>query len=169
MKIRLLTLTAFFITTLINAQTPKIQWAKSIGGTGNERANSILTDTKGNMVLVGRFQSPSIDLGKHTLTKNKEDNADVADIFIIKLDKIGNPIWSIGAGGKGDDHAVSCTADRNDNIYVVGWFESKILKFGNVALNNKTEKGSDMFVAKFSPKGDCIWAKNAGGEGGNGV
>ena len=49
-----------------------------------------------------------------------------------------------------------------------GWFESKILKFGNVTLTNKTDKGSDMYVAKFSPKGECIWAKNAGGEGKSG-
>ena len=69
MIIRFLTLTAFFITTFINAQTPKVQWTKSIGGTGNERANSNVTDTKGNIVLVGRFQSPTIDLGKITLKK----------------------------------------------------------------------------------------------------
>lgn len=168
MKTKLLILIALYITNFVDAQTPKVEWTKAIGGTGNERANSITTDTKGNIIIVGRFQSPAMTLDNISLTKNTADNADVADIFIIKLDKNGKALWSVAAGDKGDDHAMSCVTDKKDNIYVVGWFESKILKFGNVTLTNKTEKGSDMYVAKFSPKGECIWAKNAGGEGDNG-
>jgi hypothetical protein len=118
--------------------------------------------------LVGRYQSPTISIDGITLKKNTEDNIDVADIFIIKLDKNGKAIWAVSAGEKGDDHATSCVTDKEGNIYVVGWFESKILKFGNITLTNKTEKGSDMYVAKFSSSGKCIWANNAGGEGGNG-
>ncbi|NBV14486.1 MAG: hypothetical protein EBS07_10525 [Sphingobacteriia bacterium] len=158
----------FCVTTFVNAQTPKVEWTKAIGGTGNERANSIETDSKGNIIIVGRFQSNSITLDNITLTKNIADNADVADIFIIKLDKKGKALWAVTAGDKGDDHATSCVTDKKGNIYVVGWFESKKITFGNVTLNNKTEKGSDMYVAKFSPQGKCIWAKNAGGDGGNG-
>lgn len=168
MRKRILTITALFIANFMNAQTPKVEWTKAIGGTGNERANSITTDTQGNIIVVGRFQSTSITLDHLTLNKNSSDNADVADIFIIKLDKNGKALWAITAGEKGDDHATSCITDKDDNIYVVGWFESKILKFDNVTLNNKSEKGCDMYVAKFSSKGECIWAKNAGGDGGSG-
>lgn len=168
MKVKLLILITLCITTLIHAQSPKVDWTKAIGGIGNERANSVETDNEGNIILVGRFQSPTIILDKITLTKNSEDNDDVSDIFIIKLDKNGKAVWAVTAGEKGDDHATSCAADKKGNIYVVGWFESKILKFGRITLANKTEKGSDMYVAKFSPKGECIWAKNAGGEGASG-
>jgi hypothetical protein len=168
LKIKLLSLFLLFISISTKAQTPKVAWTKAIGGAGNERANGVTTDTKGNIILVGRFQSSTIKLDHITLNKNTADKADVADIFIIKLDKNGKAIWAINAGEQGDDHATSCVTDKEDNIYVVGWFESKILKWGNVSLNNKTEKGSDMYVAKFSPNGDCIWAKNAGGDGGNG-
>ena len=158
----------FCLATFTYAQTPKVEWTKAIGGIGNERANSIETDNEGNIILVGRFQSPIIKVDDITLTKNTADKADVADIFIIKLDKNSKAIWAVTAGDKGDDHATSCVTDKEGNIYVVGWFESKVLKFGSITLNNKTEKGSDMYVAKFSPNGKCLWAKNAGGEGGNG-
>lgn len=161
-------LITFWASTLAYAQSPKVEWTKAIGGIGNERANSIETDNEGNIILVGRFQSPTIKLDDITLTKNIADSADVSDIFIIKLNKKGTAIWAVTAGNKGDDHATSCVVDKKGNIYVVGWFESKTLTFGKVALTNKTEKGSDMYVAKFSPTGECIWAKNAGGEGGNG-
>src|SRR6218665_3441294 len=168
MKTTLLTFILCCITILVNAQIPKVDWTKAIGGTGNDRANSIETDTKGNIILVGRFQSPKITLDNITLTKNATDSAHFADIFIIKLDKNGKALWAITAGDQGDDHAMSCVTDKKNNIYVVGCFESRVLKFGNISLTNKSEKGSDMFVAKFSSKGECIWAKNAGGEGESG-
>lgn len=168
MKINVLTLAVICFTAIINAQTPKVEWVKAIGGIGNERANSVETDMNGNIILVGRFQSPTITIDGLALSKNTDDNADVADIFIIKLDKNGKAIWVVTAGDKGDDHATACVTDKGGNIYVVGWFESKTLKFGNTTLTKKTEKGSDMYVAKFSTDGKCVWANNAGGEGGSG-
>jgi hypothetical protein len=168
MKIFFLTLITYCVTTFTYSQTPKVEWAKAIGGTGNERANSVETDITGNIILVGRFQSPAIKIDNITLVKNSADNVDVADIFIIKLDRNGKALWAVTAGEKGDDHATSCITDAKGNIYVVGFFESKVLKFGNVTLTKITEKGSDMYLAKFSPQGECIWAKNAGGEGDSG-
>jgi len=168
MKIHLITLITFCLVTFTKAQTPKVEWTKAIGGTGNERTNSIETDNEGNIILVGRFRSPKIKVDNITLTKNTTDSSDVSDIFILKLDENGKAIWAVTAGDKGDDHATSCVADKQRNIYVVGWFESKVLKFDSVTLTKKTEKGCDMFVAKFSPVGKCLWAKNAGGGGANG-
>ncbi len=153
-----------FPIALIYAQFPNIEWAKRIGGAGNDRANSISIDTEGNIILVGRFQSTTIKDEGILLVKNSEDNADVADIFIIKLDKDGKAIWAISAGSKGDDHATSCIIDGNNNIYITGWFESKLLTLGKITLTNKSTNGADMFIAKLSPAGECLWATNAGGE-----
>jgi hypothetical protein len=169
MKKLLLLIIALSTSLSFKAQTiPQVEWTKSIGGTGNERSNGVTTDQEGNIIIVGRFQSPTMQVDQVTLTKNNLDKEDVADVFIIKMDKTGKALWGIAAGGKGDDHAMSCTTDKKGNIYVVGWFESKSITFGSITLNNKTQKGCDMYVAKFSPSGDCIWARNAGGEGDNG-
>ncbi len=168
MKKILFALTLFFISVGTQAQTPKVEWATAIGGTGNDRANSIATDTKGNIIVVGRFRSPVIKSDKITLTKTLTDSDEDADIFIIKLDKNGKTLWAVTAGDKGDDHALSCVTDKKGNSYVVGYFESKFLKFGNTTLTKKSEKGSDLYVAKFSANGTCLWANNAGGEGANG-
>lgn len=168
LKANVLTVLLACMSTFCIAQAPKVEWTKAIGGTGNERTNSVETDIHGNIILVGRFQSPTILVDGITLTKNTADNADVSDIFILKLDKKGKAIWAVTAGEKGDDHATSCVTDKRGNIYVVGWFESKTLKFGKTILTGKSEKGCDMFVAKFSPKGKCMWAKSAGGEGSSG-
>jgi len=176
MKIKLLTITILLVSNLLNAQMPKIEWARVIGGTGNERANSIETDAEGNIILAGRFQSSSIVSGNLTLKKNASDNENIADIFIIKLDKNGKEIWAVTAGNSGDDHAIDCIADAAGNVYAVGWFESETISFGDVSLRNNNftfgkdsvRYNCDMWVAKFSPAGKCIWARNAGGLDGNG-
>jgi hypothetical protein len=176
MKKQLLTLITFFLTSFVIAQQPKVEWTKAIGGVGNERANSIETDTKGNVIVVGRFQSQTISLDHLTLTKNINNDDESADIFILKLDKNGKALWAITAGDDGDDHALSCVTDKMGNIYVVGYFESETLTFDNISLKNNNftagkdsvRYNSDMWVAKFSPQGKCIWGRNAGGLDGNG-
>ena len=77
MKIKFLTLMIVCVKTFVNAQTPKVEWTKVIGGIGNERANSIETDQKGNIIVVGRFQSPTITFDNITLTKSPADNTEI--------------------------------------------------------------------------------------------
>jgi hypothetical protein len=176
MKTQLLYLLLFYISSFAYSQTPEVKWAKAIGGSGNDRANSIITDNEGNIILVGRFQSTLLQVDDIKLTKNKTDSAEYADVFIIKLDKNGKAIWGISAGNYGDDHALSCVNDSKGNIYVVGWFESEKIKFDRIELTNhnfvvgkdSVRYNSDMWVAKFSPNGKCVWARNAGGLDGNG-
>lgn len=158
------------------AKTPEVEWTKSIGGNGNERANAIATDPDGNSIVVGRFQSQSITSDGQTLIKSTTDHADFADLFILKLNPQGKVVWALTAGDFGDDHALSCQTDPKGNIYVVGYFESKKLSFGNIVLYNhnftagkdSVRYNSDMWLAKFSPEGKCLWARNAGGLDGNG-
>lgn len=176
MKIKLLILITFGITSYLNAQTPNVEWTKVIGGKGDERANSIETDSKGNIIVVGRFQSKTINIDNVTLNKNSADPDDAADIFILKLNKAGKALWAVTAGNFGDDHALSCVTDKKGNIYVVGYIDCEILSFGDISIKNtnftigkdSVKYNSDMWVAKFSPEGKCIWLKNAGGEGANG-
>lgn len=176
MKKIILLLSVIFVLNTLNAQPPKVQWAKAIGGTGNDRSNSIVTDSKGNIVLVGRFQSKAMLVDHITLKKSSADMDAAADVFIIKLDKNGKALWALSSGSYGDDHALSCTTDKDGNIYVVGWFESDTLRFDDVILKNNNftagkdsvRYNSDLWLAKFSPLGKCIWARNAGGLDGNG-
>lgn len=161
---------------LIYAMSPGVSWVKAIGGKGNERANGITSDAEGNIIVVGRFQSTSMTADDITLTKNTADRNDFADLFILKLNRDGKALWAVTAGDLGDDHALSCTTDAKGNIYVVGYFESRTLSFGKIVLQNhnftigkdSVRYNSDMWLAKFSPEGICLWAKNAGGLDGNG-
>jgi hypothetical protein len=167
---------AISFTNLSIAQVPEIEWTKAIGGKGNERANGIATDENGNLIVVGRFQSKTLTTDEITLVKNGKDPDDAADAFILKLDSKGKALWALSAGGFGDDHGLSCTSDKEGNIYVTGYFECETLSFGKVSVRNSNftfgrdsvKYNCDLWLAKFSPEGKCLWMKSAGGEGANG-
>jgi len=57
-----------------------VLWAKSAGGTDGDVGYGISTDAIGNILVTGRFDSPSINFGTTTLT-----NAGFWDIFIANL------------------------------------------------------------------------------------
>ncbi|HYV93475.1 MAG TPA: SBBP repeat-containing protein [Chitinophagales bacterium] len=60
-------------------------WAKAIGGTSYDYAQSIVLDALGNVYMTGYFSSASISFGSTTLT-NANNSGNYADIFVAKLD-----------------------------------------------------------------------------------
>ncbi len=75
-----------------------------------------------------------------------------------------NPDWlwarNAGINTFGVTHSVSTAADFAGNVYVTGTFYGTAV-FGATALSS-TGNG-DLFIAKLSPGGDWLWAKNSGG------
>ncbi|WP_193188552.1 hypothetical protein [Nisaea sediminum] len=63
-------------------------WARSVGGTGSDLANSVKVDSSGNTYLTGYFQG-TVDFDPGSGTKTLT-SAGGADIFLLKLDSDGN-------------------------------------------------------------------------------
>lgn len=143
----------------LNAQSPNWLWAKSVGGSSDDQAISISTDSFGNEYVVGYFESPTLNFGSVTLTNSNTNGS--RDIFIVKYDANGTVIWAKSAVGSSNDEAKFIANDSNGNSYVTGYFNSSTITFGSIVL---TSSGSyDMFVAKYDNLGNVIWAKRAGG------
>ena len=69
-------------------------------------------------------------------------------------------LWAQNNGGNGYDGAADLTVDIDGNVIVTGYFDSTIT-FGSNVL---TSAGSyDIYIAKYSPDGNIIWAVRAGG------
>jgi hypothetical protein len=67
-------------------------------------------------------------------------------------------VWAKSAGNaKGHSIAV----DAKGNVYVTGYFESDSLTLGSITL--RRAGGKDIFVVKYDPNGQVLWAKSAGG------
>ncbi len=149
----------FFVVKYNTSGTPI--WAKSGGGSGWDWARAIAVDGNGNVYVTGRFESDSLILGSDTLLRAGQD-----DIFVVKYDPNGNVLWARRAGGTDRDGSTGIATDGNGNAYVVGWFWSTSIAFGSITLTNAGGTiPVDLFVAKYDPNGNVLWARRAGGGG----
>jgi len=71
--------------------------------------------------------------------------------------------WTKTFGSKNEDLVSRITFDQHGNILVVGTFISE-MNFGEYKISSYTDNFPDAFIAKFSPNGTLMWAKNIGGE-----
>lgn len=128
-------------------------WVNRLGGTG---AASLALDASGNVYLTGSFQGTSW-FGSTNLT-----SAGGNDVFVAKLDGLGNVTWAKRFGGAGEDIAVGLALDGSGNVHATGSFYGTA-GFGGVNL--ASAGGADAYLAKLDGFGDVIWSRRFGGTG----
>ncbi len=133
-------------------------WSKKFGNYGIDEVNSICLDKDDKLIMTGRFGDTSIVFNYDTLLNTR---VFTGDIFIVKLDEMGNTIWAKSFGGNGIDYGTSIITDSNRNIILAGVFGGVI----NIDNDMLSSSNQDIFISKFSPEGDAIWSKTCGGLG----
>ncbi|MCT3647310.1 hypothetical protein HZQ44_03885 [Elizabethkingia anophelis] len=128
-----------------------IVWNKVYGGSKRDYAEGIIEDSQGNLLIIGESESTNGDIEKN--------NGDF-DIFLIKINRDGNLIWSKNYGGSGyegvsQDNTIVEAA--NGNFIFVGYTSSSDF---NVSSNNG---GYDVWVSKIDSNGNLIKQKTLGG------
>lgn len=139
-----------------------VLWAKVDGGTGDDYAKAVTVDVWGQFYVSGSFGSPSIMFDSTTLTNT---NTGTDDIFLVKYAPDGNVLWAKAAGGTNPDFAYSVSVDTSGNIYIAGSFKSSTISFDSTPLFNIGAGSNDVFLTKYAPNGNVLWAKAAGGTG----
>ncbi len=72
--------------------------------------------------------------------------------------------WVKGIGGAGTDYSNAVAIDGAGNIYVTGYFSQTADFNPGGSGGTLTVAGStDIFLAKYAPNGDYLWAKSMGG------
>ena len=132
-----------------------VVWAKSAGGNATDRGQSITVDPSGNVVVAGLFISSTINFGAVNANHSGSGNN---DLFIVKYDASGNPLWARSAGGSGSDVANSVATDASNNIYVTGFFSSTSINFSGNTLTNSGTGSQDLFLVKYNPSGTILWS-----------
>lgn len=147
-----------------------VLWAKSHGGEYMDVSSSITTDASGNVYLTGYFGSDSINFDTTTLINSSWIQH--YDFFITKYNASGNVIWAKSEGGQRREYSGKILLDANENIYVLGAFTSPYLTIETTTLTNASQlnippypfqPNSDIFIAKYNPMGNLLWATSAGG------
>ncbi|TRZ70083.1 MAG: T9SS C-terminal target domain-containing protein [Bacteroidetes bacterium] len=119
--------------------------------------SSTATDGSGNVYVMGYIGDPSVTFGTITLTNNGG-----YDMYIVKYDASGNVLWAKSAGGSNNDCGYGIATDGSGNVYVLGDFTSSSITFGTIKLTNAASGKTDMFIVKYDPSGNVVWAKRAG-------
>ncbi len=89
---------------------------------------------------------------------------------VVKIDANLNTVWHKTAGGEtacqSYDVSKSLSVDDGGNVYVTGFFFSDTLRFAGQELPNPFNLEyyyPQIFVLKYSPTGNELWAKSMGG------
>jgi hypothetical protein len=112
-----------------------VQWAKTYGGAGDDRAYSVQQTSDGGYILVGETRSFGTNY----------------DIFLIKTDANGNIIWAKTYAETNDDRTYS-VQQTSDGGYIVAGTR-------RISLNYS------IFLIKTDANGNVQWAKAYGGGG----
>ncbi|MES2566849.1 MAG: SBBP repeat-containing protein [Bacteroidota bacterium] len=130
-------------------------WAKIIKGTDFSYSNSIAADSIGNIYITGEFQGivdfdPNSGIQQYSSTST--------DIFILKLDAMGNFNWVKTIGDASTDSGRSITLDKFANVYIAGNFSGTIDFDSSSGVSNLTSN-SGTFILKLESNGNFVWVK----------
>lgn len=136
-------------------------WARSFDRPESASPRSIAIDSSGNIVLPGFFAG-NLNFGGSTLSTSGSPNYDV---FLAKFSSLGAHLLSRQFGGPMADTNTGVAIDSNDNIVITGGFRGTV-EFGcpNKVVSAAADN-MDVYVAKYSLAGACLWAKGYGGAG----
>jgi hypothetical protein len=141
-------------------------WGKNFGGSDDDYSYAITSDANGNVYTTGEFyNSADFDPSASTVSLTA---VDWGDVFVSKLDSLGNFIWARKLGGSGFDQGKSISVDSNGDVITAGYFYGSADFDPGAGQAVLTSNGSgDAFISKLDSAGNYIWVLNIGGSSGD--
>jgi Secretion system C-terminal sorting domain len=133
-----------------------VKWVRT--GAGYSAAAGIAADTFGNIFETGAFYDTVLRFGAITVTN---PHLGAIAMYIAKYDSMGNVLW---AKSYNDSiysiNSVGIATDRVGNAVVAGTFNGAALALDT--FHFASNASLSIFLAKFSPSGQLLWARAAG-------
>ena len=144
-------------------------WARRLGGSTYADSTSVSTDSSGNIIVAGYYQSNfNIFAADGTTVLFTLSNDGSNDCFVVKYDSNGTPQWARKLAGTSNDQANSVSTDSSQNIIVAGRYASNPLNIfaangSTVSFTLANDGSNDAFVVKYNSSGTPLWATRIGG------
>lgn len=149
-----------FLTSLYAQSAPPFTWVDDIASSDAEMIRDVAVDTNsGEIVAVGIFN------GDISSWYGPQFNSANGGGFVAKYDSTGTVLWAFPIGNNQDDACLSVAIAASGNIYVTGYFEN-IADFSGMSMSSfilSSTGERDIFLAKYNPAGQMVWARKAGG------
>lgn len=127
-----------------------IQWSKTFGGSTYDWSNSIRLTSDGGYVVCGWTISSDGDISTtHGAT----------DIWVVKLDSIGNLLWQQTYGGSGNEWGTNIIQASDGGFALLAMTESNDDQVSGLHGNR------DILICKLTANGIFEWSKTIGGSG----
>lgn len=133
-----------------------IVWQKMATG-AILKSPTICTAANGDCFLTGHFGGASIKLDTTTVMNSSGSGN---SILVAKLNSSGTVVWAKSEGTFPSLYNPKISTDGNGNCFVTGSYLGAYAKFGSITLTNPSTTYK-MFLVKFDPTGNVIWAKQS--------
>ena len=134
--------------------TGKYVWAQTFrgGAHAGSQPTGLAIDAAHNVVVGGSLYDSSAAIGTTNLQ---------GSFFLGEFNPTGGVLWvnGFGAGGAGPGNSTFVAVDAARDVFYAGSFSGSV-DFGSGMLTSAG--GTDIFLAKFDSKGNCIWSKSYG-------
>jgi hypothetical protein len=119
------------------------KWGRTIGGATISEAYSVIQTEDGGYAATGYCTAYG---------------AGGEDVYVVRLDHLGNVVWTRTIGGPDDDRGYSIIQTKDDGFAITGGTHS----FGNGVPNFP-----DIYVIKLDSAGNKVWTKTIEGPWGS--
>jgi len=144
--------TGFDYSVIRLDSTGNVIWNKFYGGSSYDHAKMISQTADSNYIIVGYSDSNDGDVS---------GNHGQRDCWILKIDTLGDIIWSGCVGGSSMDYGRDLSITSDGGYVVAGSTLSKYIDYDH---NNMSEK---YWIFKMNSSGNLEWQKCFGGSNGD--
>ncbi|MBL7899820.1 MAG: SBBP repeat-containing protein [Crocinitomicaceae bacterium] len=136
-------------------------WAKTFGGTDQVHAYDVIVDSLQSVYITGAFKGTT-DLNPGIGTANYS-SLGLTDIYLVKLDSIGNFLWAETLGSPGAEWGRDLGVLNNGDVFIAGEFQTTVDFDPGTSNFNLSSAGSrDIFIQRLNATGNFIWAGRIG-------
>lgn len=147
----------------------ELVWAKQTAAAASQRGGNtdagqaMARDASGNLYVTGNFSyTADFDPGPGTADLTAVGNHQ--DIFLAKYDPTGAYLWAISIGGTESDFGLALAVDNSGNVILTGTFRGTVdFDPGSGTALRSSAGQEDIFLAKYDPSGNYLWALTMGG------
>jgi hypothetical protein len=137
--------------TRINPSDGSFLWATRYGTSTPTQFSTAEIDPSGNLLVTGLFVGPTIQFGGLTPLTNASTGT--SDVFVVKINVAGTPLWSLRVGGAGSEDG-GYLESTSEGIMFTSILYGSSATYGSTTLNRAVVTDTRaIVVAKVSSAG----------------